>query len=67
MFFAALESRTGEEIRDEKGKLIGKRHELRAQAPLEYRFEDLSAAFSEYLDAMVAMLQKLSEIEILRR
>ena len=30
-------------------------------------YDDLDTAFSEHLDAVVAMLQKLSEIEILRR
>jgi hypothetical protein len=43
--------------------LIGNRH----SAPLEYRFEDLHAAFSEYLAAVVAMLDKLSKVDILRR
>jgi hypothetical protein len=67
MFFSALESRVGEEIRDAEGKIIGRRHALLARPPVQYRFEELHPAFSEYLDALVAMLQRLSEIEILRR
>lgn len=67
MFFSALESRAGEEITDAKGNVIGKRHGLLVTQPVEYSFRDLYAAFSEYLDAVAAMLRKLSEIEILRR
>ena len=66
IFFSALESREGEEIRNADGQIIGRRHTVRARAPVEYHFEELHGAFSEYLDALVAMLQKLSEIEILR-
>lgn len=67
MFFSVLESRAGEEIKDATGKIIGRKHELMARQPAEYSFRDLYEAFSEYLDAVTAMLQKLSEIEILRR
>ena len=66
-FFSALESRAGEEIRDAQGKVIGRRHVVRARPPVQYRFEDLHAAFSEYLDSVVAMLERLSQLEILRR
>jgi hypothetical protein len=67
MFFSALESRAGEELRDSQGKVIGKKHTLLARPPVEYGFPDLLAAFSEYLDAIAAMLERLSQIEILRR
>ena len=67
MFFSGLESRAGDEVRDAQGNVIGRRHIVRARPPVEYRFQDLHAAFSEYLDAVVAMLGKLSELEILRR
>jgi hypothetical protein len=67
MFFSAPESRAGEEVRDAHGKVIGRRHVVRARTPVQYRFVDLHAAFSEYLDAIVAMLEKLSQLEILRR
>lgn len=67
MFFSALESRAGEEVKDAQGKVIGKRHVVRARPPVQYRFEDVYAAFSEYLDAIVAMLERLSQLEILRR
>jgi len=40
---------------------------IKSRPPIEYRFQDLHAAFSEYLDAIVTMLEKLSQIEILRR
>jgi len=67
MFFSALEPREGEEIRDAQGKVIARRHTVSARPPVQYRFQDLHAAFSEYLDALVAMLQQLSQIDILRR
>jgi hypothetical protein len=67
MFFSALESRAGEELRDAQGNVIGRRHVVRARAPVQYRFQDLHAAFSEYLDAVAAMLENLSQLEILRR
>lgn len=65
-FFSALESRAGEETRDMQGKPI-RVHTVRTRLPMEYRFDDLHAAFSEYLSAVAAMLQRLSEIEILHR
>lgn len=67
MFFAALESRAGEEVKDAQGNVIGIRHVVRARPPVQYMFADLHAAFSEYLDAVVAMLEKLSQLAILRR
>jgi hypothetical protein len=67
MFFSALESRAGEEVRDAQGNVIGRRHIVRARPPVQYLFQDLHAAFSEYLDALVAMLEKLSQLDILRR
>lgn len=66
-FFSALESRMGEEVRDAQGKVVGKRHPLFPTPQAEYRFEDLHAAFSEYLDAVVSMLEQLSQLDILRR
>jgi len=65
--FSYLEPRAGEEIRDAQGKVIGTRRTVSARPPVQYRFQDLHAAFSEYLDALVAMLQQLSQIDILRR
>jgi hypothetical protein len=67
MFFSALESRAGEEVRDTQGKVIGRTHTVLARPPLQYAFHDLLTAYSEYLDAVVAMLERLSQIEILRR
>jgi len=67
MFFSSLEPRQGEEIRDAQGKVIARRHTVSARPPVQYRFQDLHAAFSRYLDALVAMLQQLSQIDILRR
>lgn len=67
MFFAALESRVGEEIKDAQGNVIGRRFPLLSRPPAEYEFKDLDEAFSEYLDAVVAMLEKLSALAILRR
>src|ERR1017187_5961850 len=67
MFFSALESRAGEEVEDAQGKVIGRRYAVFSRPPVQYRFEDLQAALSEYLDLIVAMLQRLSQIDILRR
>jgi hypothetical protein len=67
MFFSPLESRVGEEVKDASGKVVGRRHAIYAKAPVEYLFQDLQAACSEYLDAIVRMLQSLSVIDILRR
>jgi hypothetical protein len=66
-FFANLESRVGQEIKDAKGNVIGRRFPLLSRPPAEYKFQDLDEAFSEYLDAVVAMLEKLSTLAILRR
>lgn len=67
VFFSSLESRVGEEMRDAHGKLIGRRHVIRSRPPVQYRFEELHAAFSECLDAVVKMLENLSKLDILRR
>jgi hypothetical protein len=67
MFFSTLESRAGEEIKDAQGKVIRRIHTIRARPPVQYYFQDLHAAFSEYLDAIVAMLEQLSQLPILRR
>jgi hypothetical protein len=67
IFFSAQVSRVGQEVKDPQGKVIERRHTLHGKPPVQYRFSDLHAAISEYLDAMLAMLQKLSEIEILHR
>lgn len=67
MFYAYVDSRAGEEIRDSQGAVIGKRHAVWPRPPVQYRFADLHEAFTDYLAALVAMLQKLSEMEILRR
>ncbi len=67
MFFSSLESRKPQEFRDAQGKLVRRIFTLRARPPLDYRFGELYAAFSDYLDAVVAMLQVLSQIDILRR
>jgi hypothetical protein len=51
----------------EQGNVIGRTHKIYSRHPVQYRFDELYAAFSDYLDAVMIMLQKLSEIEILRR
>ena len=67
MFFSPLESRVGEEIRDAQGNVVGRRHMLLTRPPVQYNFQELHEAFSEYLDALAAMLEQLSQVEILRR
>ena len=67
MFFSGVDSRTGDEVKDAVGNVIGRQHAICARPPVQYRYEELRAAFSEYLDAVVEMLQKLNELEILRR
>jgi hypothetical protein len=66
-FYSYLEPRASAEVRDAQGNLIGMNISIKSRPPIEYRFQDLHAAFSEYLDAIVTMLEKLSQIEILRR
>jgi hypothetical protein len=66
-FYSAIQSRAAAEVKDAQGKRIGSQIAITASPPVEYRFEDLHAAFSEYLDAIVAMLDKLSKVDILRR
>jgi|SRR5581483_10424573 len=66
-FFSGLEPREGEAVTDAGGKIVGRRFSIRAHPPVQYQFHDLHASLIEYLDAVVAMLQKLSEIEILHR
>jgi hypothetical protein len=63
MFFSPLESRKGEPIVN-AGKVVGRKHEIGSHPPLQYKFRDLRAAFTEYLDAVASMLQKLNETEI---
>jgi len=65
--FSSLEPRGGEEIKNAHGKVIAKVQSGFSTPPVQYRFQDLYAAFSEYLDALVAMLQDFSRIDILRR
>ncbi len=67
MFFSSLESRKGQEFRNAQGKVIRRVFTMSARRSVDYRFGDLYAAFSDYLDAVVAMLQSLSQIDILRR
>jgi hypothetical protein len=66
-FYSRLESRIPEEVKDASGKIVGKRIPIYAWRPAEHTFQDLHAACSEYLDAVVRMLQDLSTIEVLRR
>lgn len=67
MFFPEVQSRAGKEIKDAQGNVIGRSHTVYAKPSVQYQFQELHSAFSEYLDAAVEMLQKLSEIEIIRR
>jgi hypothetical protein len=66
-FYSTIQSRADAEVKDAQGKRIGFQIAIKATPPVEYRFEDLHAAFSEYLDAIVAILDKLSKVDILRR
>jgi hypothetical protein len=67
IFFSGLESREGELMKDASGRITGREYRMFARPPVQYRFSSLHASLTEYLDAVVAMLQRLSEIEILRR
>lgn len=67
MFFSALGSRAGEEIKDAQGNVRGRKITLLARPRVEYSFAELHAAYVDYLDGIVAMLEKLSQIEILHR
>ncbi len=65
-FFSAIQSRAAAGVKDARGERIGFQIAIKASPAVEYRFEDLHAAFSEYLAAVVAMLDKLSRVDILR-
>ena len=67
MFYSALDSREGEPIKDAAGKIVGKRHLILARPPVQYTFDQLISSYVEYLDAILAMLERLSQVEILRR
>ena len=67
IFYAHVNSRLGTVIRDQQGNAVGRRQTVLRRPPVQYRFEELLAAFEEYLTSVVAMLQALSEIELLRR
>lgn len=67
MFYANVNSRLGIEVGNPQGEVIGRRHVVLTKPTVQYRFEELHAAFEEYLTDIVAMLQALSEIELLRR
>jgi hypothetical protein len=67
IFYPALQSRMGEEIKDAQGNVIGIRRAILAREPVQYAYRDLHASVSEYLDAIVAMLQGLSRVAVLRR
>jgi hypothetical protein len=66
MFFANIQSREGEELKNAHGKVI-RVHRVGAQPKAECTFAELHAAFSDYFDAVVLMLSNLSQIAILRR
>lgn len=63
MFFSAVESRAGTEIRDTSGSVVARQYAIGATPPAEYRYEDLHDAFAEYLESVVDMLNRLSRIE----
>jgi hypothetical protein len=67
IFFSGLDSREGELIKDASGKVKGRRYNILARPPVQYHFADLYGSLAESLDAIVLMLQKLSEIEVLRK
>jgi hypothetical protein len=67
IFFSGLESREGEAITDASGKVRGRRYDILARLAVQYEFADLHASLAESLDAIVSMLQKLSEIDVLRK
>ena len=65
-FYSYVEPRVWHEIKDETGKTIGKSRTIRAFPPMVYSFSQLHEAYAEYLDAVVAMLDELSRIALLR-
>jgi hypothetical protein len=67
IFFANIQSRQGEELKNRQGKVVGRVHRVMARPKPDYTFAELHAAFSDYLDAVVQMLGDLSRLAILRR
>jgi hypothetical protein len=66
MFFSSLESREGEEVRDAQGNVTRRIYKLLARPKVEYKFTELLESCSRYLDGVVAMLEALSKIALLR-
>jgi hypothetical protein len=54
-------------MKDAQGKVTGRKFTLVAQPKLQYRFAELHAAYTDYLDKIVEMLERLRQIAILRR
>jgi hypothetical protein len=67
MFFSSLESREGEVVKDEQGKITRRVFKLLARPPIEFKFSELFESSSKYLDAVVATLDALGKVELLRR
>jgi hypothetical protein len=67
MFFSSLESRKGQEFTDSQGRVVRRVFNIMAKPPVDYQFADLYAAFSDYLGAVVAMLQALTRVDLLWR
>ena len=67
MFYSKPFSRTGDPVVDDHGNVKGFVRMLYSIPPIDFSFSDLHVAFSEYLDAVVEMLDLLAGVSILRR
>ena len=67
MFYAKPRSREPEPIRDAQGNITSWVRTFYSEPPTDFTFAELYRAYMEYLDAVVAMLDRLAGIEVLRR
>lgn len=67
IFYAKPRSREPEPIRDANGQITSWVRTVYGRPPIDFTFSELNRAYTEYLDAVVAMLDRLAVIESLRR
>ncbi len=66
MFYAKPRSREPEPLRDAQGNITWWVRNY-GGSPIDFTFAELNRAYTEYLDSVVAMLDRLAAIESLRR
>jgi hypothetical protein len=67
MFYSKPRSREPEPIRDAHGNVRSWVRTFYSVPPVDFTFADLYVAYTEYFDAVVTMLDRLSSVGVLRR